>query len=201
MTARRRRNSITGQFTWRLIAMLESPALRVLSLSARRVLDRLEIEHAHHGGHDNGRLPVTFGQFQEFGIDRHAIAPAIRECVALGFVEVTERGRAGNADFRKPNHFRLTYRHLETGSGHKYDPTDEWRRIGTIADAESIARSARSASSQQTRKQKSSGGKRQPQWGKPPPSRQIPSGGNPHYSQGGETPTTSISRGGSPWPR
>ena len=34
--------------------MMASPAFRVLSLSARRVLDRLEIELAHHGGQDNG---------------------------------------------------------------------------------------------------------------------------------------------------
>jgi hypothetical protein len=189
MSVRRRRNSISGQFSARLIAMLESPSLRVLSLSARRVLDRIEIEHAHHGGYDNGRLPVTFSQLEEFGIDRHAIAPAIRECVALGFLEVTERGCAGNADFRKPNLFRLTYRHLQPGSGRDYDPTDEWRRIGTIAEAEAIARAARSASSRQNKKQKTSVGKRQLRWGKPPLSAPIQWGkpplqsrwGNPHY--------------------
>jgi hypothetical protein len=43
---------------------------------------------------DNG-LPVTFNDFQRYGIDRHFIAPVIRELVALGFVEVTEQGRAG----------------------------------------------------------------------------------------------------------
>ena len=79
------RTTIAGQFAPRLIEMLESPAHRVLSLSARRVLDRLEIELAHHGGADNGKLPVTYDQFHQFGIDRQAIAPAIREAVALGF--------------------------------------------------------------------------------------------------------------------
>ena len=39
---RRRRTSIDGQFAARLITMLESPPFRELSLSARRVLDRLE---------------------------------------------------------------------------------------------------------------------------------------------------------------
>ena len=57
-----------------------------------------------------GRLPVTYEDFERYGIDRHSIAPAIREAVALGFLEVTERGRAGNAEWRRPNYFRLTYK-------------------------------------------------------------------------------------------
>src|ERR1700730_13491833 len=106
----KRRNSISGQFAARLIEMMESPAFRVLSLSARRLLDRVEIELAHHGGKDNGRLPITYDDFEVHGIHRHAVAPAIRETVALGFLQITEPGRAGNAEFRRPNLFRLTYR-------------------------------------------------------------------------------------------
>jgi hypothetical protein len=98
MNGRRKRTRIDGQFAAREIKMLESHAYRELSLSARRVLDRLEIELAHHGGMDNGKLPVTYDDFQRYGIDRHAIAPAIRELIALGFVAITVRGRAGNAE-------------------------------------------------------------------------------------------------------
>src|SRR6516165_8922526 len=105
----KRRNSIDGQFAPHTIEMIKSPAWSVLSLSARRVLDRIEIEHADHGGNDNGRLPVTYDDFERYGIHRHAIGPAIRETVALGFAEITERGRAGNAEFRSPHKFRLTY--------------------------------------------------------------------------------------------
>jgi len=105
----KRRNSIDGQFAAHTIEMIKSPAWSVLSLSARRVLDRIEIEHADHGGNDNGRLPVTYDDFERYGIHRHAIAAAIRETVALGFTEITERGRAGNAEFRSPHKFRLTY--------------------------------------------------------------------------------------------
>ena len=94
-----RRTKIHGQFAPRTIEMLESPAFRVLSLSARRILDRVEIELAHHGGQDNGKLPVTFDDFARYGINRQQIAPAIRECEALGFLQITERGRAGNAEF------------------------------------------------------------------------------------------------------
>jgi hypothetical protein len=130
--------------------MLESPAYRVLSLSARRVLDRLDIEFAHHGGTDNGRLPVTYDDFERYGIDRHAIAPAIREVTALGFAEVTERGRAGNSEFRTPSRYRITYRNTEYAR-----PTDDWRDIKTDVQAETTARAARKASE----KEKPSGGK------------------------------------------
>jgi hypothetical protein len=166
-----RRNRILGQFAARTIEMLESPAYRVLSLSARRVIDRIEIELAHHGGMDNGKLPVTFEQFQDYGIDRHAIAPAIRESVALGFVEVPEPGRAGNREFRRPNQFRLTYKPVGRAA-----PTDEWKRFGTIEDAERFARAARKATAPAAcpRKQKTSGGFYHVSGGKPPLKTPIP---------------------------
>ncbi len=138
-TTRRKRTTIAGQFAPRLIEMLESPAHRVLSLSARRIVNRLEIEHAHHGGTENGNLQTTYDQFVEFGIHRHSIAAAIRETVALGFVVVTEKGRAGNAEFRRSNRFRLTFRHTD-----KADPTNEWQKISSIEEAHSIAKAARS---------------------------------------------------------
>lgn len=150
---RKRFSKIDGQFAARLIDMLRSPAWCVLSLSAHRVLDRIEIELADHGGNGNGKLPVTFDDFVRYGIDRHAIAPAIRECVALGFLEVTEIGRAGNAEFRKPNLFRLTYKHT-----HYAEPTHEWKKVAA-QDAASIARDARRAP--RSPKQNSGGGKRQ----------------------------------------
>ena len=48
MTARRR-NSIRGQFSARLLEVLESPAYRALSLSAHLIISRIEIELGHHG--------------------------------------------------------------------------------------------------------------------------------------------------------
>lgn len=132
-------NQIDGQFSARLIAMLESPAWRVLSQSAHRALDRICIELAHHGGNDNGRLPVTYEQFAEYGIDRHAISPAIRELAALGFVEITQRGKPSAGSFRWPNYFRLTCINCKSSP----NPTHEWRRIRTMEDAAVIARSAR----------------------------------------------------------
>jgi hypothetical protein len=142
MSRRTRSGSISGQFAPRLIEMLESPAHRVLSKSATRVIERIEIELAHHGGKDNGRLAVTLADFERFGIDRQGISPAIREAVALGFVEVTERGRAGNAEFRRPNLYRLTFRPSKGQSG---DGTHEWRKTANhpgATDAENLAAAA-----------------------------------------------------------
>lgn len=137
--APRKRNKIDGQFNARLIEMMESPAYRVLSLSAHRVLDRIMVELAHHGGNDNGKLPVTYEHFEEYGIHRHAVAPAIRELEALGFLEVTQRGKPGTGEFRLPNLFRLTCVNCKSTP----NPTHEWRRIPDTETAELKAREAR----------------------------------------------------------
>jgi hypothetical protein len=185
----RRRNSIDGQFVAHTIEMIRSPAWSVLSLSARRVLDRIEIEHADHGGNENGRLPVTYDDFECYGIHRHAIAPAIRETVALGFAEITERGRAGNAEFRSPHKFRLTY--LRVG---RAPTTNEWQRIKTAEEAQARAKAARREVGQKTKVQ----------WRKKP----NLSGENRHRKRrfhsaetsttrlGADSTTTSISRVG-----
>jgi hypothetical protein len=137
----RRRNQIAERFAWLSIEALQSPAYRALSLSAHRVLARIQIEHSSHGGKENGRLPVTFQDFEDYGIHRHAIAPAIRELEALGFIHITQVGRAGNGEFRIPNKFALT--HLPTDGNPS--PTNDWRRIKTIEEATAIADAARRA--------------------------------------------------------
>lgn|SRR5262249_20652700 len=134
----KRRNRIDGQFSARPIEMLNSPAWRALSLSAHRVIDRIAIELADHGGNDNGRLPVTKLDFMEYGISDRCVAPAIREAEALGFIRVTERGRGGNSDYHQPNLFFLTFAVCRSGA-----PTHEWRRIKTADEAEAIAKAAR----------------------------------------------------------
>ncbi|MEQ1955963.1 hypothetical protein [Mesorhizobium sp. CN2-181] len=181
-----KRTQIAGQFGWRLIEMYESPAYRVLSKSGHLVLARLEIEIAHHGGNDNGKLPTTFDQFNEYGIHRNSIAPAIREVVALGFVEVTERGRAGNAEWRRPSVYRVTYRPTKLT-----DATDDWRKIKTIEEAEAIAAEARKETKLQYRKAYQ-GLVRKPNRSEPFHSTETDTTG--HST---ETDTTSISRGDS----
>ena len=124
---------INGQFVPRRPDMLRSPAFRALSLTGHRILACIESEYCRHGGKDNGKLPVTHQNFQRFGIHHNAIGPGLRETQALGFIEITQRGLAGNADHRRPNLFRLTY--LDA-------PTDEWRKVAK-EEAEAIANKAR----------------------------------------------------------
>jgi hypothetical protein len=140
----KRRNRISGQWSPRLIEMLESPAYRQLSLSAHRVISRIEIELAHHGGNDNGKLPVTYEDLIGYGVHRHSIAPAIREAVALGFIEVTKRGRGGNAESREPSLYRLTFAHDR--NSRQSPPTHDWRKIKTAEEAARAAECARAAS-------------------------------------------------------
>jgi hypothetical protein len=142
----KRRNSINDQWSARRREMLESPAYRVLSQSAHRAISRIELELCYHGGNDNGRLPVTFDDFIEYGIDRASVAPALREGEALGFIHITERGRGGNREYRMPNKFYLTFA-VGRGSRAK-PPTDEWRKIKTLPEAKAIARFARAAKDQ-----------------------------------------------------
>jgi hypothetical protein len=164
---RTKQTQFSGQFVGRLVEMMESYAYRVLSLSAHRVLDRIEIELAHHGGkaEENGKLAVTYSDFESYGIDRHAIRPAIQEAMALGFLEITECGTAGNREFRSPNKFRLSYRPAKGIPG---DGSHEWRLFSSIEDAMNTARLARTGRFDRIhkppnratpKKQKTSGGK------------------------------------------
>jgi hypothetical protein len=141
---RSKRQGFSGQWSGRLIEMLESTAYRALSGNALRAMSRIEIEIAHHGGNslENGRLVVTHEQFRDYGIPPNSVAPAIRELEALGFIEVTEHGVAGNEAFRRANRFRLTYRPAGTKPG---DGSHEWRRFDgmTLEQTSAIAAAAR----------------------------------------------------------
>jgi hypothetical protein len=137
---------------------------------------------------------VTFKDFEEFGLDRHSIRPAIAELDALGFIRITQHGRAGNADFRIPNKFRLTHQHANDGA----EPaTNEWRRIKTLEEAENIAKLARLVGGgPKQKKQKSSEGfSTSPRWEKSTSKPGFQGGKNPPRGTG-KTPPLSISRGG-----
>jgi hypothetical protein len=138
MSNRNKRPKIKGPYVVRTSRMLNSPAFRALSLTGHRILARIELELCRHAGKDNGTLIITYEDFKRYGIHHHAIGPGLRELEALGFIEIMQRGRAGNADQRRPHMFRLTY--LPTDD----EPaTDEWQRIETVKQAEEIAAKAR----------------------------------------------------------
>jgi len=122
--------------------MLESPAWRVLSNAARLVVARIEIEHMSHGGRENGNLTVTYDNFTSYGIRRSSIADAIREAEAVGFIRVIQRGRGGNADFRRASKYALSWLPMADGT-----LTDHpWRRIQTMGEANALVRRMRSDS-------------------------------------------------------
>jgi hypothetical protein len=130
-----------GPFVARPLEMLESPAFWALSSAGHRFLARLEIEHMRNGGKENGQLILTYDQLeQEKRMHRNSVAPAQRECCALGFVEVTEQGRGG--PFKRPNKYRLTYQNV-VGHGTYAAASNEWRTIKTIEEALEIAATAR----------------------------------------------------------
>src|SRR5208337_4276479 len=132
----KRRNRIAGQFVSRPRQLVESPAMRVLSLAAHQALTRIEIEQMSHGGVENGKLAVTYRQFEEWGVRRHSVASAIREPVALGIVEIARRGYSGAADVRMPSLYRLTY--IQAWNA-KDTGTHEYLRIGSVERADAIA--------------------------------------------------------------
>jgi hypothetical protein len=138
---RRRPNSIGGQFAAHLIDMIESPAWRALSLSARRCLERIEIEMAHHGGRSNGELPVTYRDFVAYGVPKAMVKPALAELTALGFIEMTPGHASQYPEYGRAARFRLLYRSGIDG------PLEEhrWKRLKTNVEAKLAARGARAS--------------------------------------------------------
>jgi hypothetical protein len=129
---RRKVNSILKNFIAHSREFRESPAWRALPDNARRVLDRLELEHMRHAGSENGKLPCTYSDFVKAGVRRASVALALRQCVALGFVEITKRGGRSLSNVRRPSLYRLTYVFGRSAAGM---PTDDWKRIKTIEEA------------------------------------------------------------------
>jgi hypothetical protein len=153
----RKESWVKEPYVINLIPMYASPAYRAASRAAYQILARLIIEWSHQRG-VNGNLCVTFAQFVEYGLHPKAVGPAIRELVALGFIEITRQGRGGNADYRQSNLYRLTF--LPTDGE---DPTHEWRQISED-DAKMVAKGARRPGSNSAKaapeKQESTVGKR-----------------------------------------
>jgi len=101
---------------WLTRDMLESDAWRSLSLAARRVIDRVTLEHMAHAGKENGNLIVTYADFEKFGIRRASLKKAIVECVNRGFIVVTEKGRASAGPHRWPSKYALGWLPMRDGA-------------------------------------------------------------------------------------
>ncbi len=110
---------------WFTREMLASPAWRGLTLNARRVIDRILIEHMSHAGTENGNLVVTFDDFAVFGVRRQSIHEAIEVAKALGWIAVTRKGGRSIGGIKRPSVYRLTFLPQHDGSAR----TNDWRRI------------------------------------------------------------------------
>lgn len=109
--------------------MMESAAWRGLSHAGMLVLWRVIVEHMSHGLKDNGRLPVTYDDFQAYGVRRNSICAAIAETAALGFIERTEKGRRAFGDAPgRASRYRLTFLGVIRPDGTS-EPTNEWLLI------------------------------------------------------------------------
>jgi len=102
--------------------------LRGLSLTARRILDSLEIEHCGRGGRENSRLLCPYRSLEIFGLTSGTrISRAFRELKIAGLIEIIRPGRRSFADLRTPSLYRVTY--LPTLENGKWvEPTHEWKK-------------------------------------------------------------------------
>jgi len=119
--------------------------MRVLSLSERRALERIELEHLEHGGMENGKLPVTYADFEKWGVRRDSIAGAIRTLEGLGLIEITRHGYAGAVEKRAPSLYRLTFLAAWNAGRADGTGTHEYLKTKTVEEAELIAVRARNA--------------------------------------------------------
>jgi hypothetical protein len=128
---------------WFSFELIESGAMRALSINARRILDRIRIEHMSHAGLENGRLKVTWNDFVKFGVARRFIAAAQAEIIAVGIVAIERHGRKFyGEDKGAPTEYRLTYLPVAE-PGDFRPPTNEWKRFGTNVKAATNAINAR----------------------------------------------------------
>lgn len=140
MGRRRKTSKIGGAFIAHSLEMRRSLAWRSLPDNARRVLDRLELEHMSKGGEQNGELICTYDDFARAGIRRKSVALAIRQAQALGFLAVVRGYRTAGAD-KAPSLYRLTYVYGREGSP---EPTNDWRTVVSPGDVDEALRFAMS---------------------------------------------------------
>jgi hypothetical protein len=97
-------------WAWLTLEILSSAAYRSLSGNAMKILNRILVEHMNHAGLENGRLPVSYNDFVDFGLRRDAIRPALDELIATGFIRISQPGRRVHGeDQGRMAEYRLTW--------------------------------------------------------------------------------------------
>jgi hypothetical protein len=103
----RKRRPKDAPFVWVPLKVMGSPAWCGLSLSAKRIMDRLLIENYRHHRMNNGRLRVSYEQFRGHGVALCCIATALRKLVKAGLLAITKGAREDER--QGPNLYRLTF--------------------------------------------------------------------------------------------
>ena len=133
------RPPVDQPWVWLTRDLLASYAWRSMSANARRLVERVMLEHMAHGGAENGALPVTYDDLSSWGIRLNSVAPSIAEAVALGLIE-HHPGRAAHiAGKGHAQLFRLSW--LPTCEG---EPAlTRWQAFASLEDAQATAKAAR----------------------------------------------------------
>jgi hypothetical protein len=96
-------------WVWFTLDVFQSDAWSAMPLCARRVVERVMIEHMQHGGKDNGSLPVTYDDFQAYGIRRASIKQGISISQELGWIDIVQPGLRGHGIARRATRYGLTW--------------------------------------------------------------------------------------------
>jgi hypothetical protein len=124
---------------WLTREMLSSPAWRALTPAALKVVKRVMLEHMAHAFTANGNLVVTYSDFREYGVRNRTVRTAIAIAEALGWLDVTVRGKASFEDQRYPSRYALTWL-PQPGSGKP--ASNRWRGIKTDQAAQAVVKDA-----------------------------------------------------------
>jgi hypothetical protein len=127
-------------WVWITREMMESPAWRAMTPTARQVLDRVVIEHMSHAGTQNGELIVTYDHFAQYGLSSRRLTSAgIRIALALGFLDIAIKGVRSFGGARRASQYALTW----LPRADRTPASNRWRSIATDAEAKAIVRITR----------------------------------------------------------
>lgn len=124
----------SSSWAWMTAEMLESPAWRALPPRSLKVIMRVVLEHLKHGGMKNGKLPVTYSDFEQHGVRRRSMFEAIHVAIALGFLDCTEIGKWAGDDARRPSLYGLTW----LLPSDRMAASNRWTRIETTQEARAV---------------------------------------------------------------
>jgi hypothetical protein len=129
-----KRGAISGRppenepWVWMTLEMLQSTTWGALSISARRILDALLLEHLSNGGRENGNLAVTYRQLAAFGVSKNDIYKGLTELQICGFIRLVKQGfrMSGGGE---PSRFAITWLVTFLATPNAAVPSDDWRGV------------------------------------------------------------------------